>query len=115
MRHRVTAGSSFKIAESVDGDGALRLRLTGELDLASADRLRTRLQQLCEAGRQARLDLSGLRFIDATGLHALIAGLQAGRAGGLDLFEVATPLSAAAARLVELVGLGPLLWPSEAP
>jgi anti-anti-sigma factor len=58
----------------------MRLALSGELDIATARRLRERLHQLKEAGSHVRLDLSRLQFIDSAGAHALAEALAESRA-----------------------------------
>ncbi|HJS25561.1 MAG TPA: STAS domain-containing protein [Actinomycetota bacterium] len=58
----------------IEHDGDVDFRLTGELDLATADQLIQQLAPVVQQGREIRVDVSGLTFIDSTGLHA-IAGL----------------------------------------
>jgi anti-anti-sigma factor len=52
------------------GDGSWRVRVRGELDLATVSSLETELDGL--AGYPLFLDLSGVTFIDSTGLALLI-------------------------------------------
>jgi anti-anti-sigma factor len=61
----------FEIHES-HNDGWLRLRLAGQLDLASAPTLDDRLTRLRAIKSPVRLDLSQLDFIDSTGIHLLV-------------------------------------------
>jgi anti-sigma B factor antagonist len=62
------------------------LRLAGEVDVATAPRLRDRLVQLITEGPpQVVVDLSGLTFIDSMGLGALVSGLKRARAHDGDL------------------------------
>jgi anti-anti-sigma factor len=53
-------------------DGFVRLSLTGELDLLSTPVLEDRLSRFRAFRSPLRLDLSGLEFIDSTGLHLLV-------------------------------------------
>lgn len=54
-------------------EGDYTLHLNGELDLAAAPALESRIRPLFEDGASAlTLDLSGLRFIDSTGLAAVV-------------------------------------------
>jgi anti-anti-sigma factor len=64
-------------------DTSLRLKLTGELDLASAEQLRGSLQ-VAEAARPEVLviDLRGLSFMDSTGLRELTEAVRRGRQAG---------------------------------
>lgn len=58
---------------SVDGERSV-LRLAGELDLESVSELRTHAEAELAAGRCRTLtiDMSGLTFIDSTGLGLLV-------------------------------------------
>jgi len=58
--------------EQRDERGAVRLSLSGALDLAVADSVRSRLHELARAHATVILDLSDLQFIDSTGLQLLI-------------------------------------------
>jgi anti-sigma B factor antagonist len=104
------AGPSFEIRESVDGDGALRVALIGELDIAVADAVELRLRHHREEGRMVRLDLSQLEFIDSSGVEVVVLGLRRARQSGHEL-EVDPHVSASVQRLIEMMGVGSQLWP----
>lgn len=60
--------------------------ISGKLDAAVASRARDRLRGLIEAGRkQLAVDLSGVAFIDSSGLSALVTAFKAARNGGGDV------------------------------
>jgi anti-anti-sigma factor len=105
-------GPSFEIWESVDEDGAVRLALIGELDIAVADVVEERLREHRVDGRRVRLDLSQLEFIDSSGVRAIVLGLKHARGAGVEL-EVDRRISPTVARMVEIMGIGPQLWPGE--
>jgi anti-anti-sigma factor len=70
-----TEAASFRITAGPRGTAAAELRLSGELDLASARMLRSRVRGLLEPDRGVRrlvLDLAGLTFLDVTGLDAIL-------------------------------------------
>jgi anti-anti-sigma factor len=106
------AGPSFEIRESVDGDGALRVALIGELDIAVADVVDQRLRQLREEGRPVRLDLSELDFIDSSGVQTVVLGIKRARGSGHEL-EVDRRVSTSVERLIDMMGIGEQLWPVE--
>jgi anti-anti-sigma factor len=109
------AGPSFEIRETVDGDGALRVALIGELDIAVADAVEQRLRQHREDGRAVRLDLSQLDFIDSSGVQTVVLAIKHARGGDHEL-EVDRRVSPTVERLVGMMGIGSQLWPAgEAP
>ncbi|HTX11220.1 MAG TPA: STAS domain-containing protein [Solirubrobacteraceae bacterium] len=108
------AGPSFEIRESADADGAVRLMLIGELDIAVADGVEERLRAHRADGTPVRLDLSQLDFIDSSGVRAIVLGLKHARSGGVEL-DVDTRVSSTVARMIEIMGIGPQLWPGDKP
>ena len=60
------------IAETVAEDGSAELALRGELDLASAAELSAALRRHAQPGRTVRVDLSGLMFMDSTGMRSIL-------------------------------------------
>src|ERR1700752_5241830 len=75
----------FEIRQRRDADGALRVTLIGELDLAVKDCLMDQLDQLRHAKRRVRLDLSQLDFIDCSGVGGILAALADARRSRWDL------------------------------
>jgi anti-anti-sigma factor len=108
------AGPSFEIRESIDGDGAVRVALIGELDIAVADAVEQRFRQLRDDGRPARIDLSELDFIDSSGVQTVVLGLKHARRTGHEL-EVDRRVSGAVERLIDMMGIGSQLWPADGP
>jgi anti-sigma B factor antagonist len=58
--------------ESVAWDGGVSLRLIGELDLATHPEIETLILQRLETEPSIVIDLSGLTFMDSSGLRTLI-------------------------------------------
>jgi anti-sigma B factor antagonist len=106
------AGPSFEIRETADDDGAARVTLVGELDIAVADGVEERLRRLREAGRRVRLDLSQLDFIDSSGVRAIVLGLKHARQGG-QVLDVDRQISPTVQRMIEIMGIAPQLWPED--
>jgi anti-sigma B factor antagonist len=69
----VEEGPQFQIDRVADADGTLLLHLRGELDLASAGRLKRVLADVPDGVTTIVLELRGLEFMDSSGLAALIA------------------------------------------
>ncbi|MGZ4639735.1 MAG: STAS domain-containing protein [Actinomycetes bacterium] len=90
---RPVAGESASLTAAVQADAdAIRVRLTGELDLATAEQLPDLVRRLDGNGsHDVVLDLSDLTFCDACGLRALLRAHRAVRAGGGRLTLIGVP------------------------
>ena len=84
-------------------DGRVRLRLQGELDLATAPMVAQRLRTLSRQRATVVLDLDELAFIDMSGLRMLLAAAENAARDGWAL--TVTHGSAAVRRLTDLVQL----------
>ena len=94
---RMTGSSSLSISESGG-----RVVVAGEVDTVSVVELAPYLDRLAQGG-SVTFDLSGVDFMDSSGLRALIAAHQsASEAGGQ---MVLGNLSRPVARLFEVAGL----------
>ena len=105
------ASPTLEVMESRDPDGILRIALSGELDIAVAERLSTRLDQLSLNGARARVDLSRLVFIDLIGVRALIRAARHRGRHGEQLLEFGTATAPIVRRVIDLAGAAPILWP----
>lgn len=105
-------GTQFDMHESSDLDGALRLTLIGGLDIVVADRLTARVRVLRSWGRHVRIDISGLEFVDCTGLEAIIDELDSARRARQPV-EVDRPVSAPVKRVITFMDIADVLWPPE--
>ena len=77
------------------------LTVTGEIDMATAPRFRQRLLAVIGAGAQnVVIDLSGVDFIDSTGLGVLMGAAKRVRSNGGDIRLVMT-----GSRLADLIEL----------
>jgi anti-sigma B factor antagonist len=94
---------AFGIEETADGDSRV-FALRGELDLETAPALRQRLHRAIEEGHtDLVVDLSGLTFLDSTGISVLVDALKHVRRldGTLVLRSPATRTR----RVLEIAGL----------
>ena len=74
--------SPLEIAEHRDGDGSIRLALTGELDVACCEPLLERLGLLAAERQPVVMDLRGVTFMDSTGIKIVWATAQAAETDG---------------------------------
>jgi anti-anti-sigma factor len=100
----------LEITHRHDDEGALRVTLLGEVDIATTDYLAAQIMQLARADRRLRIDLSRLRFIDCSGIDALVRALKAAREAGCEL-EVEPRVSPTVERIIRLAGLARDVWP----
>ncbi len=93
----------FFAVGSDEENGAARVWLSGELDVAGAPILARELERLeCDGRVVAVLDLSRLAFVDAVGLNALLEARSRSGNGRPPVLVGARP---AVSRVFELVGL----------
>ena len=67
------------------------VRLTGELDMAGADRLEALLCSRARNHREVVVELDALTFLDSTGIRAILAGHDACAARGHRLLATGAP------------------------
>jgi anti-sigma B factor antagonist len=65
----------FEMTEREDG-ATVVVALSGELDLATVERVQQRLAELRDAGRAVLLDLDRLTFMDSTGIRLLLTACE---------------------------------------
>jgi anti-sigma B factor antagonist len=66
-------GAMLEVREERDGDGVMTLTIEGELDLATASKVREPLERAIESGtKRVLVDMLGCGFIDSTGLGVLL-------------------------------------------
>ena len=104
---------NFRVKVRTEGR-AVVLAVEGELDLASSPTLEQELDRVRDADVDLLvIDLRQLRFMDSTGLHALVkANKRAGEAGRR--FAVVKG-GAQIQRLLSLTGVGELLIVADTP
>ena len=78
--------------ETKQQDGAVRLSLTGELDLSTVQKVEDELRRVeGEGAETVVLDLSSLSFLDSTGLRTIVTADQRARKSGRRLAIVKGP------------------------
>lgn len=87
-----------------DLEGWALVRVSGDVDVATAPRLREQLIGIISGGQpRLVLDLDGVDFLDSTGLGVVVSVLKRTRTHGGDLRLVCTRSSVR--RIFELTGL----------
>ena len=86
--------------EQSESNGRCVLTAVGEIDLASAPDLETRLSQ-CLGNGPVVVDLSSVSFIDSTGLRVLLAAHSGASDGGLGLVVTDGPVT----KLLSITGV----------
>lgn len=75
----------------IEGGAGTVVAVTGELDVFTAPQLEAALQELISQGRaDIVVDLSGVEFLDSTGLGVMVKALKWAREAGGGLRVVAT-------------------------
>jgi anti-sigma B factor antagonist len=98
---------ALRISSERDGD-VVAICVSGELDLATADRLQRELERVeASDARSIILDLSGLTFMDSTGIRLLLSAHARSRADSDRLTMLRG--SAAVQRVLQLTGVADLL------
>jgi anti-sigma B factor antagonist len=66
--------ADLELERIVSEDGAPAIRVTGEIDMATAPQLRELLDELVDGGaRRIVLDCNALAFLDSSGIGVLVA------------------------------------------
>ena len=90
--------------ERFDRDGLRTLAVRGEMDLAFKDAFHDEMTQLLhEAHSPVTVDLSGVTFIDSSGLRVLSSSREIGQS--IDVEIVLQGPSARVLRVLQIVGL----------
>ena len=95
----------FSFSEHDESGGCVRVRLVGDLDLAGAPGVQMVLRRLEGEGSDVLLDLTGLSFMDALGLHVIEEAADAARQGGFG-FAIARPVPDAVRAVFVAAGAG---------
>ena len=103
-----TEAPIFSLRVTEAGSGRAVVAVAGELDIAGAPQLLSAVASLARAGTGAiAIDLSGLTFIDSSGINALRSAVRSANARGVDAI-IAAP-SERVQRVLELVKLAQVL------
>jgi len=98
---------SVSVAPPGPATTAVLVTVTGDVDLATAERLRETVLARIEPGREVCLDCSGVQFLDSAGLRVLLEADRTARTTRASLV-LAAP-SDAVARTIQLAGVAEVL------
>jgi anti-sigma B factor antagonist len=104
------AAALLDIEHSPEPEEVHRMGVSGELDAETAPRLISGLRHTRGPVSHVRLDLSGITFIDCSGLTALLSALDEARAAGW-VVEVDERVSAPVRRIIQLTRTRAQIWP----
>jgi anti-sigma B factor antagonist len=82
------------------------LRVSGEIDLSNAEELERAIERAAGDGQEVLLDLSGVTFIDSSGLHAIRRAAASANCGPIVLVDAPSKV----VRIIEIVGLDRTGW-----
>jgi anti-sigma B factor antagonist len=94
----------FEVAIIGSGDGAVRVVVSGELDIATSPRLDAAVERVLAEADDVVIDLSNVGFIDSSGLYVIAAAARGSEADGKRL-RISASLSPQVERLFELAGM----------
>ena len=93
----------MRVDVTIDDDLAV-VRVTGEIDIATADTVRTAIETAMERGlKRLLIDMAGVSFMDSSGIAVLLEAAQ-----GADSVLIRQP-SNAVRRVIERTGLSEVL------
>ena len=93
----------FDVSSRQD-EGGLFLAVRGEIDMATGDEFRAELLAAVAGGGRVVVDLSGIAFMDSTGLGVIIDAAKKSRYGDLVIRAPSRPVR----RLFDVSGVAPL-------
>lgn len=99
---------AFNISESIEAH-TVRIKVSGELDVAVIDQLQTRIDSVARAGETVVLDLSELSFIDSSGLNVIVTAFRQAKRDGWEL-RVEPDMTPPVKRVVTMMGLDAVFW-----
>ena len=100
---RVAAGDDFDVRLEPLPAGGEVARVTGELDLATAPRLERLLEEREQPASTLVIDLSGVTFVDSSGVRVLVREARRAQEAGTRLALVSE--DPAVLRLLEITAL----------
>lgn len=95
--------------DHVPGDDGITVKVAGDIDLATADKLAESLEEAVAQAQQVRVDLSEVTFLDSTGIRSLVQAYRSSQSRGGVFYVVGARQWVA--KVLDVTGVGPLLAP----
>ncbi|MCB1877293.1 MAG: STAS domain-containing protein [Chromatiales bacterium] len=89
--------------EIVNRNGYAVVQLSGDVDMSTSPEVREAIINSLKKGEPVLVDLSGVTYIDSSGVASLVEGYQTARAGKLDFGLIG--VSSAAMNVLQLARL----------
>lgn len=106
-REGAQVGPVEMVTSTSEHDGKVVVSVAGDVDLVTSQELRRVLEEAVRVNPHVEVDLTGLTFIDSSGLSALVEGHRAAQeAGGVVVLRNPTPMLR---RLLDITRLDSLL------
>jgi anti-sigma B factor antagonist len=93
--------------EQIVEDGRVTVKVTGDIDLATAEKVGEALTAALGTASEVRADLSGVTFLDSTGIRALVQAYRLAQSQGGSFYIVGAKHWVA--KVLDVTGVGPLL------
>lgn len=100
--------SMFGVEQVAEGD-RVSVKVTGDVDLATADKVGEALLDALTKANEVWVDLSAVTFLDSTGIRALVQAHRKADSQGAKLYVHGAQQWVA--KVLEVTGVGPLLTP----
>jgi len=98
----------FSVDHVPDG-GRIIVKVAGDIDLATADKLAESLEEAVGQASEVRVDLSEVTFLDSTGIRSLVQAYRSSQSRGGVFYVVGARQWVA--KVLDVTGVGPLLAP----
>lgn len=97
--------------ERAGEQGRVIVKLQGEIDLATVEKVNQTLSEALTSASDVNVDLSGVSFLDSSGIRALVQAYRQAESAGARLYV--TGAQDWVARVLEVTGVAGLLSPRD--
>ena len=98
----------FSVDHVPSSDG-ITVKVAGDIDLATADKLAESLEEAVAQAHEVRVDLADVTFLDSTGIRSLVQAYRSAQTRGGVFYVIGARQWVA--KVLDVTGVGPLLAP----